>query len=84
MDSGVSEVGEKCTLMKNFFEEGSPNCCESTMLKLRVARKPVTACTIPGLSGQESVRMYSSALAILTVLVKGGSTVVWCAWDVRH
>ncbi len=64
------EVEAKCTRMKNFLVEGSPNCCESTMFRLCWARKPVTAWTMPGRSGQESVRMYSSALAIV---MSGGS-----------
>ncbi len=59
------EVEAKCTRMKNFLVEGSPNCWESTMFRLCWARKPVTACTMPGRSGQESVRMYSFALAIV-------------------
>jgi len=39
----VEETGAKCTRMKNFLDVGSPNCCESTMLRLCWARNPVTA-----------------------------------------
>jgi len=39
------------------------------MLRLCEARKPVTACTMPGLSGHDRVRMKSSASTILGGLV---------------
>ena len=68
------EVEAKCTRMKNFLVEASPNCCESTMFRLCWARKPVTAWTMPGRSGQERVRMYSSALAIV---MGGGELFTW-------
>jgi len=68
------EVEAKCTRMKNFLVEASPNCCESTMFRLCWARNPVTAWTMPDRSGQESVRMYSSALDIV---LSGGELFTW-------
>ena len=68
------EVEAKCTRMKNFLVEASPNCCESTMFRLCWARNPVTAWTMPYRSGQESVRMYSSALDIV---LSGGELFTW-------
>lgn len=52
--------GPKCTRMKKVEVVASPYCCESTMFRSCWARKPVTAWTIPGRSGQESVKVYSS------------------------
>ena len=51
---------EKCTRMKNRPPSGSPNCWLVMMLAERCTRKPDTAYTMPGLSGQERVRMNSS------------------------
>ena len=43
-DSAVAVfTGRKCTLMKNLFDAGSPNCCESLIFRLCSARNPVTA-----------------------------------------
>lgn len=57
--------GPKCTRMKKVLVLASPYCWESTMLRSCWARKPVTACTMPGLSGQDSVRVYSSLEAMM-------------------
>jgi len=57
--------------MKNFFDVGSPNCCESTMFRLCWARKPVTACTIPGWSGHDNVRIDSVLLLVAFDLEAG-------------
>lgn len=38
-----TSTGTKCTLMKNFLDVGSPNCCESLMFRLCSVRNPVTA-----------------------------------------
>lgn len=56
------DEGPKWTRMKKVREVASPYCWESTMLRSCLARKPVTAWTMPGRSGQESVRMQSFAL----------------------
>ena len=50
---------EKCTRMKNSPPSGSPYCWLSMMLPECCTRKLDTAYTIPGLSGQDSVRMNS-------------------------
>lgn len=62
--------------MKKVDVVESPYCCESTMLRSCWARKPVTACTMPGLSGHDSVRVYSSWLDIML----GWCRFVFFAW----
>ena len=52
----VDSAGPKCTLMKNLLEDGSENCWRSRMLMLFLAKRPVTAWTMPGLSGHDNVR----------------------------
>ena len=47
---------EKCTRMKNRPPSGSPYCWLSMMFAECCTRKLDTAYTIPGLSGQDSVR----------------------------
>ena len=47
------------TRMKNCRLAGLPYCWESRMLLPRSARKPDTACTIPGRSGHDRVRTSS-------------------------
>ena len=49
----------KCTRMKNRPSGASPYCWLATMLAECWTRKPETACTIPGFSGQDSVSTYS-------------------------
>jgi len=43
--------------MKKVEEAGSDVCCDSRMFSEEAARRPVTAWTMPGRSGQERVRM---------------------------
>src|SRR5262245_41358648 len=50
---------EKCTRMKNSPPSGSPYCWLLMMFAECCTRKLETAYTIPGLSGQDSVRMNS-------------------------
>jgi len=50
--------------MKKVEEEGSENCWDSRMLRECWARRPVTAWTMPGRSGQESVRMWSFGVRV--------------------
>ena len=78
-DVSLDGVGPKCTLMKNFSEVRSENCWRSRMLRLCWAKMPVTAWTMPGLSGQESVRMWS--LIILGSLMELGGFVDRRWWE---
>src|SRR3954452_19778200 len=48
-----------CTRRKKVDVRGLPYCCESRMLQSRTARKPDTACTMPGRSGHDRVRTSS-------------------------
>ena len=54
----------KSMRMKNRPESRSPYCWLSRMLPPRRTRKPLTACTIPGRSGQESTSTKSPAAAV--------------------
>ena len=57
--SASTSVGpgtSKSMRMKKRPVSRSPNCWLSTMLPPRATRKPDTACTMPGRSGQERMR----------------------------
>lgn len=69
--------GPKCTLMKKVCVVGSPNWDESTMLKFRSTKNPVTAWTMPGWSGHESVKMKSALSTDMLRCVLGR---FWCCW----
>ena len=45
------------TRIKNVPVLWLPYCCESVILQPATSRAPATACTIPGRSGQERVRI---------------------------
>src|SRR3954452_722339 len=63
----VTATGEsKCTRRKNVAVRGLPYCCESRMLQSRSARKPETACTMPGRSGHDRVRTSSPVSGSVT------------------
>src|SRR4051812_34894759 len=73
--SSFTATGEStCTRRKNVDVRGLLYCCESRMLQSRSARKPDTACTMPGRSEHDRVRTSSRTSSpcqklLLTVLL---------------
>lgn len=57
-----SLLPSKTTRMKNLSVEESLNCADSVMLQLFLSKKPLTAATMPFLSGQDNVSMYFSLI----------------------
>lgn len=77
-DDDVSACfGPKCTRIKKRRDVGSLNCWRSRTLWPCEAKMPVTAWMMPGLSGQDRVRMWSFAVGIVIVAVGGLGETVW-------